>query len=129
MAAQGATTAAGPHYTATFGSRDPDNHSATPSPFGRNRSMKRSVLLGTAIALAFGAGLATQSMVGAQAPVPPKDVIKEEALVGGNSENMVMQLVTLQPGQVTPWHIHPDGHEITYVMEGSVKIQIDKEPD
>ena len=91
--------------------------------------MKRHLLLGAAVALAFGAGLVTQSIVGAQAPVPPKDVIKEEALVGGNSQDMMMQLVTLQPNQATPWHIHPDGHEISYVMEGAVKIQIDKQPD
>jgi quercetin dioxygenase-like cupin family protein len=91
--------------------------------------MKRSLLLGVAFALAFGAGLATQSMVGAQSPVPPQEVIKEEPLVGGNSQDMIMQVVTIPPNAVTPWHIHPDGHEISYVMEGAVKIQVDKEPD
>jgi quercetin dioxygenase-like cupin family protein len=90
--------------------------------------MKRSLLLGAAIALAFGAGLATQSMVGAQAPVPPKDIIKEEPLVGGNSQDMIMQVVTIPPNAVGPWHIHPDGHEISYVLEGAVKLEIDKEP-
>jgi quercetin dioxygenase-like cupin family protein len=91
--------------------------------------MKRNLLLGAAVALAFGAGLATQSMVGAQAPVPPVNLIPEEALVGGNSQNMIMQLVTLAPNAVTPWHIHPDGHEITYVLDGAVKIQVDNQPD
>ncbi|HLH92446.1 MAG TPA: cupin domain-containing protein [Xanthobacteraceae bacterium] len=91
--------------------------------------MKRHLLLGAAVALAFGAGLVTQSIVGAQAPAPPKDVIKEEPLVGGTADDMLMQVVTLQPNQTTPWHIHPDGHEISYVMEGAVKIQIDKQPD
>jgi quercetin dioxygenase-like cupin family protein len=92
--------------------------------------MKRSLLLGTALALAFGAGLATQSMVGAQSSsASSKDVIKEEPLVGGNSQNMIMQVVTIPPNVATPWHIHPDGHEISYVMEGAVKIQIDKQPD
>ncbi len=91
--------------------------------------MKRNLLLGTAVALAFGAGLATQAMVGAQSPVPPKEIIKEEPLVGGDSQDMVMQVVTIPPNAVTPWHIHPDGHEISYVMEGAVKLQVDKEPD
>jgi quercetin dioxygenase-like cupin family protein len=92
--------------------------------------MKRSLLLGTALALAFGAGLGTQSMVGAQSSsAASKDVIKEEPLVGGNSQNMIMQVVTIPPNVATPWHIHPDGHEISYVMEGAVKIQIDKQPD
>jgi quercetin dioxygenase-like cupin family protein len=91
--------------------------------------MKRHLLLGAAVALAFGAGLVTQAMVGAQAPVPPKDIIKEEPLVGGNSQDMLMQVVTIAPNAATPWHIHPDGHEITYVLDGAVKIQVDKQPD
>jgi quercetin dioxygenase-like cupin family protein len=90
--------------------------------------MKRTLLLGAAVALAFGAGLATQSMVGAQQPAATSvDVVKEEPLVGGNSEHMIMQLVTLAPNAPTPWHIHPDGHEISYVLEGSVKVEIDKQ--
>src|SRR6201999_1265191 len=92
-------------------------------------SMKRSFLLGATLALAFGAGLATQSMVGAQAPSPPTDIVKEEPLVGGNAENMIMQVVTIPPNGASPWHIHPDAHEISYVLEGAVKVQIDKQPD
>ncbi len=91
--------------------------------------MKRPLLLGAALALAFGAGLATQSIVGAQAPTPPVDVVKEEPLVGGNSQDMIMQVVTIAPNAASPWHIHPDGHEISYVLEGAVKLQIDKQPD
>jgi quercetin dioxygenase-like cupin family protein len=91
--------------------------------------MKRNLLLGTAVALAFGAGLVTQSIVGAQAPVPPKDIIKEEPLVGGNAQDMMMQIVTIAPNAASPWHIHPDAHEISYVLEGAVKVQVDKQPD
>jgi quercetin dioxygenase-like cupin family protein len=90
--------------------------------------MKRTLLLGGALALAFGAGLATQSMVGAQAPTPPVDIVKEEPLVGGTADNMMMQVVTLAPNAASPWHIHPDGHEISYVLEGAVKVEIDKQP-
>jgi quercetin dioxygenase-like cupin family protein len=89
--------------------------------------MQRPLLLGAALALAFGAGLVTQSMVGAQTPTPPVDVVKEEPLVGGTSDNMVMQVVTLGPNAASPWHIHPDGHEISYVLEGAVKVEIDKQ--
>ena len=89
--------------------------------------MERPLLLGAALALVFGAGLVTQSMVGAQAPTPPVEVVKEEPLVGGTSDNMVMQVVTLGPNAASPWHIHPDGHEISYVLEGAVKVEIDKQ--
>ena len=47
--------------------------------------MKRPLLLGAALALAFGAGLATQSMVGAQQqPITAKTVM-DDPLVGGTT--------------------------------------------
>jgi quercetin dioxygenase-like cupin family protein len=91
--------------------------------------MKRTLLLGTALALAFGAGLATQSMVGAQQqPINAKTVM-DEPLVGGIYEQLLMQEVSFQPGAGVPWHIHPDGHEIAYVLEGALKLQVDGQPD
>lgn len=60
--------------------------------------------------------------------MPPVEVVKEEPLVGGTSDNMVMQVVSLAPNAASPWHIHPDGHEISYVLEGAVKVEIDKQP-
>ena len=89
--------------------------------------MKRPLLLGAALALAFAAGLATQSLVGAQTPAAPVDIVKEEPLVGGTADDMVMQVVSLGPNAASPWHIHPDGHEISYVLEGAVKVEIDKQ--
>jgi quercetin dioxygenase-like cupin family protein len=93
--------------------------------------MKRTLLLGAALALAFGAGLATQSMVGAQtAPAAPTvKGLLDEALVGGTFEQVMMQEVTLQPNAPVPWHIHPDGHEVSFVMEGALKLKVDKQPD
>jgi quercetin dioxygenase-like cupin family protein len=40
-----------------------------------------------------------------------------------------MQEVTLQPNAPVPWHIHPDGHEITYVLDGALKLKVEKQPD
>ena len=96
--------------------------------------MKRTLLLGAAVALAFGAGLATQSIVGAQTappapPAPSAKTLMDEALVGGTYEQMLMQEVTFQPGAGAAWHIHPDGHEIAYVLEGAIKVWVDKNPE
>ena len=79
------------------------------------------------IGLSFGLMRTTSSLPPLASPTPPVDVVKEEPLVGGNSENMVMQVVTLGPNAASPWHIHPDGHEISYVLEGAVKVEIDKQ--
>lgn len=89
--------------------------------------MKGTLLLG--VALAFGAGLATPSIVSAQQQAPTVKTVMDEPLVGGTYEQMLMQEVSLQPNANVPWHIHPDGHEITYVMEGEVVLKLDGKPD
>jgi quercetin dioxygenase-like cupin family protein len=38
------------------------------------------------------------------------------------------QAYTFAPGAVLPWHIHPDAHEIAYVVEGDFSFQIEGEP-
>jgi quercetin dioxygenase-like cupin family protein len=94
----------------------------------REDSMKRTLLLGGALALAFGAGLATQSMVGAQQP-PAAKTLMDEPLIGGIYEQLLMQEVSLPANANVPWHIHPDGHEITYVLDGEVTLKRDGQPD
>jgi quercetin dioxygenase-like cupin family protein len=93
--------------------------------------MKRTLLLGAALALAFGTGLATQSIVGAQTapPAPTAKTLMDEALVGGTFEQVMMQEVTLPPNAPVAWHIHPDGHEITFVAEGALKLKVDKQAE
>jgi quercetin dioxygenase-like cupin family protein len=38
------------------------------------------------------------------------------------------QLYTFPAGAVLPWHIHPDAHEIAYVVEGNFTFEIEGEP-
>ena len=88
--------------------------------------MKRTHLCAAA-ALAFGLGLGTQ--VSAQQQAPAVKTVMDEPLVGGAYEQMLMQEVSLQPNANVAWHIHPDGHEITYVLEGEVVLKLDGKPD
>jgi quercetin dioxygenase-like cupin family protein len=91
--------------------------------------MKRTLLAAAALALAFAAGATTQSVVRAQQPAVSSTDVMHDPLVGGVAEDMYMQVVVLGPNSATPWHIHPDGHEISYVLEGAVKIQVDNQAD
>ena len=84
----------------------------------------KSLLSGAAIALAFGAGLFVSSFVSAQAPSIPGLVLRED-LNGLDGQEVIMQQVTLPPGGSIPWHQHPDGHEITYVIEGTAKLEVE----
>jgi quercetin dioxygenase-like cupin family protein len=46
-----------------------------------------------------------------------------EALAGEEDREVVVQLYTFAPGAVLPWHIHPDAHEIAYVLSGTLTFQ------
>jgi quercetin dioxygenase-like cupin family protein len=85
--------------------------------------MKTKWLWGAALALAFG--LATPSFVGAQQAKPTAKNVMTDVLKGGTYEDMMMQVVDIPPGGVVPWHIHPDGHEISYIMSGEIALEVE----
>lgn len=46
-----------------------------------------------------------------------------EALAGDPSKEVLGQVYILRPGTVLPWHIHPDAHEVAYIVEGTLTFQ------
>jgi quercetin dioxygenase-like cupin family protein len=46
-----------------------------------------------------------------------------EALAGDPGKQVNARIYLLPPGVVLPWHIHPDAHEISYVIEGTLTFQ------
>jgi len=47
----------------------------------------------------------------------------EQALAGEDGKEVVAQTYVFPPGVVLPWHIHPDAHEIAYVLEGDFTFE------
>jgi quercetin dioxygenase-like cupin family protein len=47
----------------------------------------------------------------------------EQALAGEEGKEVVAQTYLFPPGVVLPWHIHPDAHEIAYVLEGDFTFE------
>ena len=88
--------------------------------------MGRFILL---LALGIGAGL---SLVGGTAQAQQKPTIQQllqSDLQGIPGQETILEVLTIPPGGATPRHIHPDGHEIVYVLEGSTTAEIDgREP-
>ena len=78
------------------------------------------------------ASLAGAGLVLAREPVPQGAVTAEEliaeALAGDPGKEVNAQVYTFPPGTVLPWHIHPDAHEIAYILEGSFTFQREGEP-
>jgi quercetin dioxygenase-like cupin family protein len=52
-----------------------------------------------------------------------------EAMAREPDKEVNAQVYTFPPGAVLPWHIHPDAHEIAYVVEGDFTFQIEGEPE
>jgi quercetin dioxygenase-like cupin family protein len=52
-----------------------------------------------------------------------------EAMAREPGKEVNAQVYNFPPGAVLPWHIHPDAHEIAYVVEGDFTFQIEGEPE
>src|SRR6202040_3936106 len=93
----------------------------------REDTMYRKFLLGGfALAAAFGAGVVfSNNFVVAQANlINAKEVLREE-MVGMPGEEVIVQYVELKPGPAIPWHMHPDAHEISVVVEGWETLEVE----
>jgi len=87
--------------------------------------MKRFVV----VALAFAAGVAAHA-VAAREPAPSSAqvvarTILETDIKGGVFEQAVAQVYEFPPGAVLPWHIHADAHEIAYILEGVLTLEVE----
>lgn len=78
-----------------------------------------------AIALALvlaGAGLIFAREPEKRSPVTAEQLIAV-ALAGDPSKEVNAQVYTLPPGTILPWHIHPDAHEVAYILEGTLTFE------
>lgn len=84
-------------------------------------------LRATIISIGLAACIAGGSLVlaregGDHAEVSTEKLI-EQALAGEDGKEVVAQTYVFPPGVVLPWHIHPDAHEIAYVLEGDFTFE------
>jgi quercetin dioxygenase-like cupin family protein len=89
--------------------------------------MYRKLLLGgLALMGAFAAGVVfSNNFVVAQANlISVKEVLREE-MTGMPGEEVIVQYVELKPGAAIPWHLHPDSHEISVVVEGWETLEVE----
>lgn len=87
------------------------------------RIMGRIVLL---LALGVGIGFGPGGAATAQAQQKPtiQSLLRSD-LQGIPGQETILEVLTIPPGGATPRHIHPDGHEIVYVLEGATTAEID----
>ncbi|MEQ1869391.1 MAG: cupin domain-containing protein [Vicinamibacterales bacterium] len=75
------------------------------------------------------AGLLTMSFayISAQAPVPFKRTMLQQADLSAPGREVVQALAEVQPGASSGRHTHP-GEEISYILAGPMVVEIDGQP-
>ena len=76
-------------------------------------------------ALAFAAGVVAHSLATAQPQAVTARTLLDSEVKGGVFEQAVVQVYEFQPGAALPWHIHPDAHEIAYILDGALTLEIE----
>lgn len=88
--------------------------------------MRIAVIGIVVLAALAGAGLVVAREPDGQSGVTAEQLLAE-ALAGEPGKEVVAQTYTFPAGAVLPWHIHPDAHEVAYVIEGDFTFQIEGE--
>jgi quercetin dioxygenase-like cupin family protein len=83
----------------------------------------KTAILAIAFACALvGAGLGFARDLQSEGGAIAEQLIAQ-ALAGDPSKEVNAQVYTFPPGTVLPWHIHPDAHEIAYILEGTLTFE------
>ncbi|HKE55326.1 MAG TPA: cupin domain-containing protein [Pyrinomonadaceae bacterium] len=87
--------------------------------------MKQAIVLGSVFALGILVGRMSGESVHAQVqPYETKQILRTD-LKNLPGQELLIFASTWQPGARLPLHMHPDGHEVTYVIEGEQTFEVD----
>jgi quercetin dioxygenase-like cupin family protein len=87
--------------------------------------MQPKALAATLLAGGILIGAGASEIIHAQAPTYATTKIIQTDLNNLPGQELLLFASTWQPGFRLPLHIHPEGHEITYVVEGEQTFEID----
>lgn len=83
---------------------------------------KTAVISVVLLAVLAGASLIFARETGEANSVTAEQLLAE-ALAGDPSKEVNAHVYTFPAGTVLPWHIHPDAHEIAYILEGTLTFE------
>jgi quercetin dioxygenase-like cupin family protein len=87
--------------------------------------MKRKGLAALLFAGGIAVGAGSSEIIHAQAPALSTKLIFQSDLNNLPGQEVLLYASTWQPGFRLPLHMHPEGHELTYVVEGEQTFEID----
>jgi quercetin dioxygenase-like cupin family protein len=87
--------------------------------------MKQAIALGGVFAVGILVGGVSSEVVRAQGPQYETKQVLRTDLKNLPGQELLIFTSTWQPGFRLPLHMHPDGHEVTYVVEGEQTFEVD----
>jgi len=87
--------------------------------------MNRAIALSGMFAVGMVVGSLSTEFVHAQAPQYQTNQVLQTDLNNLPGQEIIVFASTWQPGFRLPLHMHPNGHEITYVVEGEQAFEIE----
>lgn len=84
--------------------------------------IRTAVICAALLAALAGAGVVLAREQDGQGAVTAEPLLAAP-YAGEEGKEVNAQLYTFPPGAVLPWHIHPDAHEVVYVIEGTLSFQ------
>jgi len=87
--------------------------------------MKKAIALAGVFLAGILVGSVASDLVRAQGPQYETKQLLRTDLKNLPGQELLIFASTWQPGYRLPLHIHPDGHEVTYVIEGEQTFEVD----
>jgi len=87
--------------------------------------MNRFIALGGVFAVGVVVGALSTEHVHAQAPQYQTKQVLQADLTNCPGQEIIVFASTWQPGFRLPLHVHPNGHEVTYVVEGEQTFEME----
>jgi quercetin dioxygenase-like cupin family protein len=87
-----------------------------------NVTLRNTLIAAALLAAAIGASIVLAREPG-EAPKVEAQQLYVQELAGDPTKEVNAQIYSFPPGAEVPWHIHPDAHEIAYVIQGTFTFE------
>ena len=91
----------------------------------RGQLIRQTTALGTVFALGIWVGSMSAGLAHAQGQQYETKQLLRTDLSNFPGQELLVFESTWQPGFRLPLHVHPDGHEVTYVLEGEQTFEVE----
>jgi hypothetical protein len=88
---------------------------------------RKGVMLTLAVVVGIIVGMSANHVLIAQQEPVKRTVLRKTDLAGIDGKEGLVYLIEVAPGATVPKHYHP-GHELAYLLEGSLTLEVEGKP-